>query len=88
MKKEKTNQTPKRKMAKDVSLLPDDEELVYKRTHMLTNKNRKSNIGQSIKVMSSSEEQTKSSNGSWEIITPGVELEDGIIKTKQNAIRY
>ena len=37
--------------------------------------------------MSSSEEQTESSYGSREIITPGAELEDGIIKTKQNAIR-
>ena len=84
--KEKTNQTPKRKIAKDVSLLPHDGELVYKRTDMLYNKTRKSNIGEPIKVVSSSEEQTESSNGSKEIITPGAELEDDIIKTKQNAI--
>ena len=53
--KEKINQTPKIKMAKDVSLLPDDEELVYKRTDMLTNKTRKSNIGEPVKVMGNSE---------------------------------
>ena len=54
--KEKTNQTPKIKMAKGVSLLPDDEELVYKRTDMLTNKKSKSNIGEPVKFMSSNEE--------------------------------
>ena len=55
---------------------------------MLTNKTRKSNIGEHVKVMSSTKEQTESSNGSRELITPGAELEDGIIKTKKNAIRY
>ena len=80
VKKEKTNQTPKIKMAKEVSLLPDDEELVYKKTDMLTNKKKKSNLVQPVKVMSSSEEQIESSKGSIEIITPGVELEDDIIK--------
>ena len=54
---------------------------------MLSNKTRKSNIGEPVKVMGSSEEQTESSHGSREIITPGAELEDGIIKTKQNAIQ-
>ena len=88
MQKEKTNQTPKIKIVKDVCLLPNDEELVYKRIDMLTNRKRKSNIGQPAKVMSNSEEQTESSNSSREIITPRAELEDGIIKTKQNAIRY
>ena len=85
--KEKTDQTPKRKIAKDVSLLPHEGELVYKKTDMLSNKTRKSNIGEPVKVVSSSEEQIESSYGSREIITPGAELEDGIIKTKQNAIR-
>ena len=53
---------------------------------MLSNKTRKSNIGEPVKVVSSSEEQIESSYGSREIITPGAELEDGIIKTKKNAI--
>ena len=85
--KEKTDQTPKRKIAKDLSLVPHRGELVYKETDMLSNKARKSNIGEPVKVVSSSEEQIESSYGSREIITPGAELEDGIIKTKQNAIR-
>lgn len=54
---------------------------------MLSNKTRKSNIGELVNVVSSSEEQTESSHGSRENITPGAELEDGIIKTKQNDIR-
>ena len=37
--------------------------------------------------MSSSEEQIESSKGSIEIITPSAELDNGIIKTKQNAIQ-
>ena len=85
--KEKRNKTPKRKMAKDISLLANDEELVYQEEDMLTDKKKKSNLGQLVKVMSSSEEQTERSKGSREIITPGAELEDGIIKTKQNTIR-
>ena len=87
VKKEKTDQTPKRKIAKDVSLLPHEGELVYKKTDMLSNKTRKSNIDEPVKVMSNSEEKIESSHGSREIITPVAELQDGIIQTKQNAIR-
>ena len=39
--KEKTNQTPKRKMDKYVSLLRDDEELVYQKNDMLIGKKKK-----------------------------------------------
>ena len=38
--------------------------------------------------MSSSEEQIEISKGSIEIITPGAELENGIVKRKQDSIRY
>ena len=53
---------------------------------MLSNKTRKSNIGEPVKVVSSSEEQIESSHGRKEIITPGVELEDDIIKTKKKKL--
>lgn len=55
-------------MSKDVSLLPDDEELVYTKTDMLTNKKKKSNLGQLVKVMRNSEEHTQISKGSYENI--------------------
>ena len=54
---------------------------------MLTGKKKKSNVGQPVKFMSNNEEKSESSHGSREIITPGAELEDGIIKPKQNVIR-
>jgi len=38
-------------------------------------------------VITSSQEHSETSKESREIITPGADLEDGIIKTKQNAIR-
>lgn len=54
---------------------------------MLTSKKKKSKVGQSIKIIGNSEDQRESSKGKKEIITPGVGLEDDIIKTKQNSIR-
>ena len=38
-------------------------------------------------VITSSQEPSETSKESREIITPGADLEDGIIKTKQNSIR-
>ena len=38
-------------------------------------------------VITSSQEPSETSKKSREIITPGADLDDGIIKTKQNAIR-
>ena len=38
-------------------------------------------------VITNSQEPSETSKESKEIITPGADLEDGIIKTKQNAIR-
>ena len=55
---------------------------------MLTGKKKKSKVGQSIKSMGSSENQNKSSKGRIEIITLGLDLEDDIIKTKQNIIQH
>ena len=38
-------------------------------------------------VITNSQEPSETSKESREIITPGADLDDGIIKTKQNAIR-
>ena len=61
--KEKTNKKPKRKMTKYVSLIVDDEEFVYKKKDMLIDKKNKSNVGQPVKIMSNSEEQSEMYKG-------------------------
>ena len=38
-------------------------------------------------VITSSQEPSETSKETREIITPGVDLEDGIMKTKRNSIR-
>ena len=85
--KEKRNKTPKWKILMDVSLPLDDEDIIYVEEDMLIGKKTKSKVGQSVKFMGNNEDQSESSKGSKEIIKPGVDLEDKIIKTKQNFIR-
>lgn len=48
---------------------------------------KKSKVKDFVVVITSSQEPSKTSKESREIITPGADLEDDIIKTKQNAIR-
>ena len=84
--KEERNKTPETKMAMNVSPLVDDDEIVYIEG-VLTSKKKKSKFGQFVKIMGNNEHRSEISKGSKEIITPSVDLEDGIIKTKQNVIQ-
>lgn len=54
--KEKRNKTPKIKMAMNVSLPIDDEEIVYVEEDMLTSRKKKSKVGQSVKFMGNNED--------------------------------
>ena len=48
---------------------------------------KKSKVEEFEVVITSSQEPSETSKESREIVTPGTDLEDGIMKTKQNAIR-
>lgn len=74
-------------MATNVSLPVDDEEIVYLEEDMLTSKKNKPKIGQSVKIIGNSDDQSEDSKSRREIITPWANLENGIIKTKQNVIQ-
>ena len=50
-----------------------------------SNQKRRRSVGAETNVITESE--SENSGGSREIITPGADLEDGIVKTTQNAIR-
>ena len=73
-------------MPKNVSLLVDDDEIASIEENIITNRTKKQKITHSKKIMDNSEGPSENSKGSREIITPGADLEDGIIKTKQNVI--
>ena len=84
--KEKSHKIPKEKMPKNVSTLVNDEDVTYVEENLITDRRKKLKVDHSQKFMASSEDPSENSKGSREIITPRVDLQDGIIKTKQNAI--
>ena len=84
VRKDKIHKKPKQKMPKNVFILVDDEDVTY-----LEEKRRKKiKVDHSKKVMANSIDLSENSKERREIITLGAYLEDGIIKTKQNAIRH
>jgi hypothetical protein len=77
----------KRAMVDDESIPIDYEEIIDLDETHLNHKRKKTNVDNVQEAIVSSEYYSESSKGSREIITPGVDLEDGIMKTTQNAIR-
>ena len=61
----------------NISVLVNDENV----------RRKKSKVEHSEVIITNSQKPSETSKESREIITLGVDLEDGIIKTKQNAIR-
>jgi hypothetical protein len=77
----------KKAMVNDESIPIDYEERIdLDQTH-LNHKKKKTNVDNVQEIIVSSEYHSESSKGSREIITPSVDLEDGIMKTTQNVIR-
>jgi hypothetical protein len=77
----------KRGMANDDFIPSDYEEIVELDETHLNRKKRKAKVVDEEELIVTSEYHDGSPKGSREIITPGVDLEDGIIKTTQNTIR-
>jgi hypothetical protein len=77
----------KRAMADDESILIDYEEIIDLDETHLNHKRKKTNVDNVQEAIISSEYYSESPKGRREIITPGVDLEDGIMKTTQNDIR-
>lgn len=73
-------------MAMNVYLPVDDEEIIYVKKYMLTSKKKEPKDSQSVKIVGNNEDQSESYKGNKKIIIVGVDLEDVIIKTKQNVI--
>jgi len=78
----------KRTMPKDDSIPIDYEDIVDLDETHLNNKRRKSNVVDDEEFMVSYEYYNEIPKGSREIITLGVDLEDGIMKTTQNIIHH
>jgi hypothetical protein len=85
----KKNKQDKRKrvMVDDESIPIDYEEIIDLNETHLNHKRKKTNVDNVQEAIVSSEYYSDSPKGSREIITLGVDLEDGIMKTTQNAIR-
>jgi hypothetical protein len=77
----------KRVMVDDESIPIDYEEIIDLDETHLNHKRKKTNVDNVQEAIVSSEYYSESPKGSREIITPGVDLEDGIMKTTQNVIR-
>jgi hypothetical protein len=77
----------KRVMTEDDSIPIDYEEIIDLDETHLNHKRKKTNVVDDDEVIVSSEYYNESPKGSKEIITLGVDLEDGIMKTTQNSIR-
>jgi hypothetical protein len=71
----------------DKSIPIEYEEIIYLHETHLNNKRQKTNIDNVQEAIVSSQYYSESPKGSREIITLGVDLEDGIMKTTQNVIR-
>lgn len=76
VRKDKSNKIPKVTMPKNKCVLVNDENVMRK----------KSKVEHSQVVITNSEDSSKTSKESREIIMPCADLEDGIINTKQNDI--
>jgi hypothetical protein len=76
----------KRVMVDDESIPIDYEEIIDLDETHLNHKRRKINVDNVQEAIISSEYYNESSKGSREIITLGVDLDDGIMKTTQNSI--
>ena len=74
-------------MADDDSIPIDYEEIVDLDETHLNHKRKKENVFDDEEVIVNSKYYNEIPKGSREIITPSVDLEDGIMKTTQNAIR-
>ena len=74
-------------MTEDDSIPIDYEEIIYLDETHLNHKRKKTNVVDDEETIVSSEYYNESLKGSKEIITSGVDLEDGIMKTTQNVIR-
>ena len=76
----------KRGMSNDDFIPSDFEESVELEETHLKRKQRKTKVVDEEELIVTFEYHDGSPKGSREIITPGVDLEDGIIKTMQNTI--
>jgi hypothetical protein len=74
-------------MVDDESIPIDYEEIIDLDETHLNNKRKKTNVDNVQEAIISSEYYSESFKGNREIITPSVDLEDGITKTTQNAIQ-
>ena len=74
-------------MTDDESIPIDYEEIIDLDETHLNHKRKKTNVDNVQEAIISSQYYSESLKGSREIITPGVDLEDGIMKTTQNAIQ-
>jgi len=84
---EKRHRKQERRMSMDVYIPVNVKEIVNLEDTLLNDKRKKSNVvGHSKRIMGVTEDHSESSKGISEIITLGVDLEDGIVNTKQNAI--
>jgi hypothetical protein len=85
----KNNKQDKRKraMAEDDSIPIDYEEIIDLDETHLNHKRKKENVVDDKEAIVRSEYYNEIPKGSREIITPSVDLEDGIMKTTQNVIR-
>jgi hypothetical protein len=77
----------KRAMIDDESIPIDYEEIIDLDETHLNHKREKTNVDNVQEAIVSLEYYSEIPKGSREIITPGVDLEDGIMKTTQNSIR-
>jgi hypothetical protein len=74
-------------MVDDESIPIDYEEIIDLDETHLNHKRKKTNVDNAQESIASSEYYSECPKGTREIITPGVDLEDGIMKTPQNVIR-
>ena len=81
VRKEKSHKRPNVKIPRNVYVIVNDENLEEKRR-------KKMKVDHYQIVKANSEYPSENSKESREIITSGVDLEDGIIKTKQKSIRH
>jgi hypothetical protein len=74
-------------MDEDDSIPIDYEEIIDLDETHLKHKRNKSNVVDDEEVIVNCEYYNESPKGSRKIITPGADLEDGIMKTTQNSIQ-
>jgi len=82
VRKEKSHKIPKEKIPKNVFVLVDDEDVTYVEENLITERKKKLKLDHSRKFMAKNEDPSENSKGRKEIVTPGDDLEEEIIKTK------